>query len=93
MLLQFYYSLIYAPGQHRIRALQMEPPAKWREAEGGQAPAQPHMPGQNWPSAPVVSHAMVGAAAAPVRPARCPAQQEHTRRGGDSPAFKDLSET
>lgn len=35
MLLQFYYSLIYAPGQHRIRALQMEPPAKWREAEGG----------------------------------------------------------
>lgn len=34
MLLRFSYSLIYAPGQHRIRALQMEPPAKWREAEG-----------------------------------------------------------
>lgn len=49
---------------------------------GGQAPAQPHMPGQNWPSAPVVSHVMVGAAAAPVRPAGCPAQQEHTRRWG-----------
>ena len=41
MLLQFYYSLIYAPGQHRIRALQMEPPAKWREAEGGRHPLSP----------------------------------------------------
>lgn len=89
MLLQFHYSLIYAPGQHRIRALQMEPPATWREAERGGYPLSPHARSE---SALGSSHWLRNGrfSCSPHVPSRAGG---HTEVGAESPAFEDLSET